>query len=137
MIIDKKLYDKRGLVKNIFFFLKNAISLVFRRKSLLIKSDLDNVNLFPKLTLDDEKLKCTACMKCSIICPVSCIHINTEKKNGENTLQSFNIETLRCISCGECESICEFEAIKLVDRKILSDHEEAEWLWNDKKLSEY
>ena len=54
--------------------------------------------------------KCTKCMSCSVICPVSCIHPAEGEAGLENVPQLY-INPDECINCGVCIPECPVEAI--------------------------
>ncbi len=66
------------------------------------------------LTRDpDGDERCVACYLCSAACPVSCISMDSEERNGRRYATWFRINFARCIYCGFCEEACPTLAIQL------------------------
>jgi formate hydrogenlyase subunit 6/NADH:ubiquinone oxidoreductase subunit I len=59
-------------------------------------------------SLQFTKIKCTACMKCSDICPTKCIDIKT-KDSGN--IKSLTVNSKKCISCLLCVDVCPEDAM--------------------------
>lgn len=61
--------------------------------------------------------RCVACMRCAVVCPSRCIHIEYKKdeQTGVREVQSYAIEALRCIYCGYCEEVCPVNAVILTE----------------------
>jgi len=53
---------------------------------------------------------CVKCMKCSEVCPVSCIH-PTEDEEGFDEVEQLYIDPEECIHCGACQAECPSDAI--------------------------
>ncbi len=54
--------------------------------------------------------KCTKCMSCTQVCPVSCIHPTDGEAGFAQATQVF-VNPADCISCGACAGECPVEAI--------------------------
>lgn len=66
------------------------------------------------LTRDpDGNERCVACYLCSAACPVSCISMESEERDGRRYASWFRINFARCIYCGFCEEACPTLAIQL------------------------
>ena len=67
------------------------------------------------LTRDpDGQERCVACYLCSGVCPVSCISMQSEEREGgRRGAKWFRINFARCIYCGLCEEACPTLAIQL------------------------
>ncbi len=63
--------------------------------------------------------KCTKCLSCTQVCPVSCIH-PAEGEAGLDTVSQVFINPADCISCGVCASECPVEAI-LAEEDLSAD----------------
>ena len=51
---------------------------------------------------------CTGCGECAEVCPVKCIHIETEPgpQLGKKWVSVFDIDLRKCIHCGFCTDVC-------------------------------
>lgn len=53
---------------------------------------------------------CTKCLKCTEVCPVSCIHPG-QGEDGFDEARQVCIDPDECIDCGACVAECPAEAI--------------------------
>lgn len=53
--------------------------------------------------------RCTGCKECEEVCPVNCIHVETEMgaETSKIWVGVFDIDFARCIFCGLCVEVCE------------------------------
>ncbi len=58
--------------------------------------------------LMNEIERCTGCGDCVKVCPVTCIHLETEPGPdiGKRWVSLFDIDFGKCIFCGICSSVC-------------------------------
>lgn len=63
--------------------------------------------------------KCTKCLSCAQVCPVSCIH-PVEGESGLDQVSQLFVNPSECISCGACSSECPVEAI-LAEEDLSTD----------------
>lgn len=108
MILERNTYVELPLIKRMLFTAKKMSFLLLR-----LFSGQKNMPSFGYLTsrhyfLQLAKSKCTACMKCSDICPTKCIDIKT-KETGN--LKSLTVNSNHCISCILCVDVCPEDAI--------------------------
>lgn len=58
--------------------------------------------------LNNDITKCSGCRYCSDVCPIDCIHIETEPGPERNIswVAVFDIDHSRCMFCGLCVDVC-------------------------------
>ena len=58
--------------------------------------------------LHNDIQKCSGCRYCSDVCPIDCIHIETEPGPERNLswVAVFDIDHARCMFCGLCVEVC-------------------------------
>jgi NADH-quinone oxidoreductase subunit I len=66
--------------------------------------------------LEEERVRCVACMCCPTVCPAHCITIipaETDDQGVEKYPAVFEIDELRCVVCGLCVEACPCDAIRM------------------------
>jgi NAD(P)H-quinone oxidoreductase subunit I len=64
--------------------------------------------------LQNDIQKCSGCRYCADVCPVECIHIETEPGPERNVswVAVFDIDLARCMFCGLCVEICPTKSLR-------------------------
>ncbi len=59
--------------------------------------------------LHNDIEKCIGCRECEYVCPVQCIHVETESLPDTSKIwvSVFNIDFAKCIFCGLCAEVCQ------------------------------
>jgi NADH-quinone oxidoreductase subunit I len=92
-----------------------------------------------RMRLFNDADNCIACNMCAIVCPVDCIYITSEKRDGEipktddgtamrQDMSQYVIDTALCCYCGLCTTVCPTESLK-----HSNDYEFAQYTLNDMK----
>ena len=85
------------------------------------------------------KSKCVACMRCAIVCPSRCIHIDFQEEETTNKriVNRYEIEALRCVYCGYCAEVCPVNAIILTEVFEYSAYDRKSFYFDENTLLEH
>lgn len=74
--------------------------------------------------------KCTGCRECEVVCPVKCIHVETElaADPGKAWVAVFDIDIGKCVSCGLCVEVCQPGSLVHTRRYEAAVYEKSEFI---------
>jgi NADH-quinone oxidoreductase subunit I len=85
------------------------------------------------------KSKCVACMRCAMVCPSRCIHIDfqEDEETRKRIVNRYEIEALRCVYCGYCAEVCPVNAILLTELFEYSAYDRESIYFDENTLLEH
>jgi NADH-quinone oxidoreductase subunit I len=64
--------------------------------------------------LSNDIMRCSGCLYCTDVCPIDCIHIESEPGPQKNVIwvAVFDIDHARCMFCGLCVEVCPTKSLQ-------------------------
>lgn len=112
-------FDKNGLVHSIWTFKTPFIGAICNcdhdclAYKIQISSDLMNVMFKAEYVAYIDNIECVGCRNCQRLCQFGAIEHSVVNER-------CYINPTKCYGCGVCRSVCKKEAIRLLDKKLIT-----------------
>ena len=96
----------KGFKVTLVYFFKKPTTVIYPYERITVAERFRGI-------VQNDVSRCTSCMICAGVCPVSCISIKSRGKKEDRTPAKYDIDLNKCMWCGYCAEACPTKSLTM------------------------